>query len=66
MLFRSGDYVVLTTEDIEEAIPESTKTIDIDSFVSDEEMDEVFIDNPYYLAPSEPTGQEANRPPLLL
>ena len=54
-----GDYVVLTTEDIEEAIPESTKTINIDSFVSDGEMDEVFIDNPYYLVPSEPTGQEA-------
>lgn len=54
-----GDYVVLTTEDIEEAIPESTKTIDIDAFVVDEEMDEVFVDNPYYLAPSDPTGQEA-------
>ncbi|MBL8691833.1 MAG: Ku protein [Rhodospirillaceae bacterium] len=53
-----GDYVVLTTEDIEEAIPESTKTIEIDAFVLDEEMDEVFIDNPYYLAPTEPTGQE--------
>ncbi len=54
-----GDYVVLTTEDIEEAIPESTKTIDIDAFVPEEDMDDVFIDNPYYLAPSEPTGQEA-------
>ncbi len=54
-----GDYVVLTTEDIEDAIPESTKTIDIDAFVAEDEMDEVFIDNPYYLAPSDPTGQEA-------
>lgn len=54
-----GDYVVLTTEDIEEAIPESTKTIEIDAFVPSEEMDEVFIDNPYYLAPSDKTGLEA-------
>ncbi len=53
-----GDYVILTTEDIEEAIPESTKTIEIDAFVLDDEMDEVFIDNPYYLAPSDATGQE--------
>lgn len=53
-----GDYVILTTEDIEEALPESTKTIEIGAFVHDDEMDEVFIDNPYYLAPGDPTGQE--------
>jgi len=54
-----GDYVVLTNEDIEEAIPESTKTIDIDTFIAAEKMDEVFVDNPYYLAPSDKTGLEA-------
>jgi DNA end-binding protein Ku len=54
-----GDYVVLTNEDIEEAIPESTKTIDIDTFLPADEMDEVFLDNPYYLAPTDKPGLEA-------
>jgi DNA end-binding protein Ku len=54
-----GDYVVLTDEDIEDAIPESTRTIGVEAFIPADEMDEAFLDKPYYLAPTDRTGQEA-------
>ena len=38
---------------------ESNHTIEIDSFVPRAEIDERFLDSPYYIAPSEPVGQEA-------
>ena len=54
-----GSYVVLTDEDIEQAIPESTKTIGVEAFIPAEGMDEAFFDKPYYLAPTDQTGLEA-------
>jgi len=37
----------------------SNHTIDIDSFAPHAEFDERFLESPYYIAPSEPAGQEA-------
>jgi DNA end-binding protein Ku len=54
-----GDYVVLTDEDIEEAVPESTKLIDTEAFVDADKIDDVFLDTPYYLAPADESGVEA-------
>lgn len=54
-----GDYIVLTDEDIEDAIPESTKTIGVEAFIPADKMDEAFLDKPYYLAPTNKTGEEA-------
>ena len=52
-------YVVLTEEEIEAAIPDSTKTIDIEAFVPRDQVDRVAIDRPYYLAPADAVGAEA-------
>jgi DNA end-binding protein Ku len=38
---------------------ESTRTIDIDSFVSRSGIDQRFYDTPYYVTPSDPVGQDA-------
>jgi DNA end-binding protein Ku len=38
---------------------ESAHTIDIDSFVPREQIDQRYLDDPYYLTPSEQAGQEA-------
>src|SRR3984885_6902706 len=38
---------------------ESNHTIVIDTFVPRAEIDERFLDSPYYIAPNEPVGQEA-------
>ncbi len=46
-----GEYITVTPEEIESVRLESTKTIEIDSFVPAEDIDRLYWDNPYYLAP---------------
>lgn len=55
----SGDYVVLEPEDIAAAVPESDKMLEISAFIACSDIDDVFFDKPYYLAPSERMGDEA-------
>jgi DNA end-binding protein Ku len=54
-----GEYVLLTDEDIQSVKLESTKTIDIERFVAAGEIDRIYWDNPYYLAPDGKLAQEA-------
>src|SRR4051795_12100795 len=49
-------YVVITPEELEGLAPEKTRTIDIEDFVDLDEIDPIFYDHPYYLAPD--TGAE--------
>ena len=44
-------YVTLTPEELDSLSPEKTRTIDIEDFVDQEEIDPIFYDYPYYLAP---------------
>jgi DNA end-binding protein Ku len=46
-----GEYITVTPEEIESVRLESTKTIEIDSFVPAEDIDRLYWDNPYYLVP---------------
>lgn len=54
----SGRYVVLEPDEIAAAIPDSDKTLAIDAFISREEIETVYFEKPYYLAPQE-HGEEA-------
>lgn len=49
--YQEGQYVVLTDDEIKRALPQSTQTIEIESFVSAAEIPLVYCDRPYYLAP---------------
>jgi DNA end-binding protein Ku len=53
------EYVIVTQEEIDAAIPESTKIIEIESFVDCNQFDDVYMGNPYYLAPVGKPAQEA-------
>jgi DNA end-binding protein Ku len=44
-------YVTITPEELDSLSPEKTRTIDIEDFVDQEEIDPIFYDHPYYLAP---------------
>ncbi len=44
-------YVVITPEELESLEPEKTRTIDIEDFVDLEQIDPIYYDHPYYLAP---------------
>ncbi|HEX8525084.1 MAG TPA: Ku protein [Tepidisphaeraceae bacterium] len=44
-------FVVIRQEEIEAAAPKSTKSIEIQDFVDLDEIDPLFFDRPYYVAP---------------
>lgn len=50
--YEEGEYVVLGDEDFKRANPEATQTIDIMAFVDLEEIDPMYFDRPYFLAPT--------------
>jgi DNA end-binding protein Ku len=54
-----GSYVLLEPEELDEVALESTHTIEIESFVPRKEIDEIYLDEPYYLAPDDDVGIEA-------
>ena len=54
-----GQYMIVEDQEIEAVQIESTRTIDIDQFVPKNEIDERYLDSPYYIAPDGPVGQEA-------
>ena len=47
----NGQYIVLEPEEVASAVPESDKTLKITSFIPCQEIDDVYFDKPYYLAP---------------
>jgi DNA end-binding protein Ku len=46
-----GQYVVITPEELDNLDPKKTRTIDIEDFVDLDEIDPLFYEHPYYLAP---------------
>jgi DNA end-binding protein Ku len=54
-----GEYLQVEDEEIEKIQIESTHAIDIDSFVPKSEIDNRYLDSPYYIAPTDKVGQEA-------
>src|SRR6266404_8786610 len=56
---KKGEYVEVDKEELEAVQIESTHTIDIDSFVPVDEIDQRYIDRPYYIAPDGKAGIDA-------
>ena len=57
--FSKNNYVYIEDEELESVKIESTHTIDIDNFVPRKEVDEIYLDSPYYLAPDGKIGEDA-------
>src|ERR1700733_13950580 len=53
-----GEYITLEESEIAGQAIESTHTIDIESFVSREDIDEVYFDSSYYVAPDDKVANE--------
>jgi DNA end-binding protein Ku len=58
-----GNYVMLTQEELESVEPGTSRTIDISDFVDAAEIDPIYYQRSYYLAPADKT---AGKPYLLL
>lgn len=54
----NGQYVILEPEEVAGAVPDSDKTLMIDAFIPCKQIDTIYFDKPYYLAPDK-MGKEA-------
>ena len=54
-----GQYLSVEDEELDAVEVESTRTIEIDQFVPRSEIDDRYIDSPYYIAPDGQVGQDA-------
>lgn len=49
--YEDGQYVIISPEEIENAYPRTTQTIEIQRFVQASEVSFVYLERPYYVAP---------------
>jgi DNA end-binding protein Ku len=54
-----GEYVEVEPEELEAVEIESKRVIDIEQFVPKDEIDEFYVNNPYYIVPDGEVGQQA-------
>lgn len=54
-------YLIIEPEEVEALIPQSDKTLRVEAFIDCDEVDKVFFDKPYYLAPSDEASEDAFR-----
>src|SRR5438094_9519929 len=53
---KKGQYVMIDPDELEEFQPRATRTIDIEDFVSLEDIDPIYYEHTYYLAPDDGEG----------
>lgn len=56
-----GQYVVLDDDDLDSIQIESSKTIDLENFVDADEIDRIYFEKPYYVAPDGEVATETYR-----
>jgi DNA end-binding protein Ku len=54
-----GDYIELEPEELDAIAIESKRVIEIDKFVLKADIDELYLNNPYYIIPDGEVGQQA-------
>jgi DNA end-binding protein Ku len=54
-----GEYIEVKPEELEAVEIESKRVIEIDEFVPKKDIDELYLNNPYYLVPDGEVGQQA-------
>ena len=56
---KKGEYVEIEKDELDAVQIESNHTIDIDSFVPKDEIDQRYLNHPYYIAPDGNAGVDA-------
>lgn len=57
--FQKGRYIVVDEEDLEKVHVESTRVINLEKFTDASDIDPIYLERPYYLAPDGPVAKEA-------
>lgn len=55
----AGNYIMLDPEDVAAAVPDSDKTLSVTAFIGCDDIDDLYFDKPYYLAPADAGAVEA-------
>jgi DNA end-binding protein Ku len=53
-----GDFITLEADEVAAAVPDSDRMLEIEDFVACGEIDDIFFDKPYYLAPTDGASRE--------
>jgi len=53
-----GKFVIVTPEELESVAPERSRTIEIEDFVDLSEIDPIYFEKTYYLAPDQEAGAQ--------
>src|SRR5439155_22793716 len=53
-----GEYVIVEPEELEQVAPEPDRAIEIEDFVDLAEIDPIYFEKSYYLAPEQDAGAE--------
>lgn len=59
--YDKDQYVILTEEDFDKVQIESSKAIVVEKFVDEAQVDPIYFDSPYYMAPDGPVAEETFR-----
>jgi len=54
-----GDYVMLEPDEVAAAVPQSDKTLAVTAFIKCGEIDDVYFERPYFLAPGDKYAEES-------
>lgn len=57
--YSKGAFILIEDEELDAVAIESNHTIEIDSFVPREQIDERYLESPYYITPNDQVGQDA-------
>jgi DNA end-binding protein Ku len=57
--YSKGSYIQVDDDELDAVAIESNHTIEIDSFVPRSQIDERYLDSPYYIIPDDKVGEEA-------
>lgn len=55
----TGEYVMLDPDEVASAVPDSDKTLSIAAFIGCDDIDDLYFDKPYYIAPVDEGAVEA-------
>ena len=59
--YSKGNYVLLTDDELDQVRLESKKTLELSQFVDADEIDPLYFDRPYFVAPQDDLAEEAFR-----
>jgi DNA end-binding protein Ku len=57
--YAKNAYLPVDDDELDAVAIESNHTVEVDSFVPREQIDERYLDSPYYIAPNDQAGQDA-------